>query len=112
MSDLLRGGHAGESPYRYGPGMRYSFAGRYSDDCFRHLRVPGGPLPDRCAWSLEILRQRNKESERAREIIAMIEAAEARDEADARYLAMRRQAFAAILYGVVIIVLVIAAAGG
>ena len=91
MSDPLAGGHAGESPYRYDPAARLSLTMGYSDDCFRHLRVPGGPLPDRCAWSLEILRQHNKESERAREMIAMINAAEARGEADARYLAMRRR---------------------
>jgi len=54
--------------------------------------------------------------ERDRQVQQMIDAAIARGEAlrEARalYRAQRRQALAAILYGVVIMVLVIAAAGG
>ena len=46
------------------------------------------------------------------QIFAAVEAARARQLAEARYSEQRRQALAAILYGVVIMVLVIAAAGG
>jgi hypothetical protein len=45
-------------------------------------------------------------------VLATIDAAEARLEAQALYRAQRRQALTAILYGVVIMILVIAAAGG
>jgi len=45
------------------------------------------------------------------QIFAAVEVARARQLAEARYSEQRRQALAAILYGVVIMVLVIAAAG-
>jgi len=46
------------------------------------------------------------------QIFAAVEVARARQLAEARYSEQRRQALAAILYGVVIMILVIAASGG
>lgn len=67
---------------------------------------------NRCAWSLEIARERARVMEIDNQIFAAVEAARARQLAEARYSEQRRQALAAILYGVVIMVRVIAAAGG
>ena len=110
MSDLLAGGHAGESPYRYDPRdqLRLSYAFQPPDPD-RIARAY--PPRDRCAWSLEIIRERAREAERCRQVLATIDAAKARLAARVLYRAQRRQALAAILYGVVIMVLVIAAAG-
>ena len=67
---------------------------------------------NRCAWSLEIVRRHAGVMEIDNQIFAAAEAARARQLAEARYSEQRRQALAAILYGVVIMILVIAAAGG
>ena len=116
MSDLLAGGHAGESPYRYDPAARLSLTAGYSRDPLHDSRYPWWVPPcNRCAWSLEIVRERTREIERTRQLFVTIDAAIARGEslreARALYRAQRRQALTAILYGVVIMILVIAAAG-
>ena len=112
MRDLLDGGHAGESPYRHDPGARLSLTLGYGSDPFRDSRYPWRlPPRDRCAWSPEIARERARVMEIDNQIFAAVEAARARQLAEARYSEQRRQALAAILYGVVIMVLVIAAAG-
>ena len=115
MSDLLDGGHAGESPYRHDPRdqlqLSYAFQPPDPDRIARAY-----PPRDWCAWSLEIVRERTREIERTRQVLATIDAAIARGEslreARALYRAQRRQALTAILCGVVIMILVIAAAGG
>ena len=113
MSDLLRGGHAGESPYRYDPAARLSLTMGYARDPLYDSRYPWWLPPcNRCAWSLEIVRERTRVMEIDNQIFAAVEVARARQLAEARYSEQRRQALAAILYGVVIMVLVIAAAGG
>jgi len=113
VSDLLAGGHAGESPYRHDPAARLSLTMGYSRDPLHNSRYPWWlPPRDRCAWSLEIVRRRARVMEIDNQIFAAVEAARARQLAEARYSEQRRQALAAILYGVVIMVLVIAAAGG
>ena len=113
MSNPLAGGHAGESPYRYDPAARLSLTMGYSRDPLHNSRYPWWlPPRDRCAWSLEIVRRRARVMEIDNQIFAAVEAARARQLAEARYSEQRRQALAAILYGVVIMVLVIAAAGG
>ena len=111
MSDLLAGGHAGESPYRYDPRdqLRLSYAFQPPDPD-RIARTY--PPRDRCAWSLEIVRRHARVMEIDNQIFAAVEVARARQLAEARYSEQRRQALAAILYGEVIMVLVIAAAGG
>ena len=111
MSNPLAGGHAGEWPYRHDPRdqIRISYAFQPPDPD-RIARAY--PPRDRCAWSLEIVRRHAREMERDREFFAALEAAAEREQAEARYSEQRRQALAAILYGVVIMVLVIAAAGG
>ena len=110
MSNSLAGGHAGEWPHRHDPRdqlqLSYAFQPPDPDRIARAY-----PPRDWCAWSLEIIRERAREAERCRQVLATIDAAEARLEARALYRAQRRQALAAILYGVVIMVLVIAAAG-
>ena len=117
MSDPLAGGHAGESPYQYDPAARLSLTAGYSRDPLHDSRYPWWVPPcNRCAWSLEIVRERTREMDRCRQVLATIDAAIARGESlrEARglYRAQRRQALTAILYGVVIMILVIAAAGG
>ena len=111
MSNSLAGGHAGEWPHRHDPRdqLRLSYAFQPPDPD-RIARAY--PPRDRCAWSPEIIRERAREAERCRQVLATIDAAEARLEARALYRAQRRQALTAILYGVVIRILVIAAAGG
>ena len=58
---------------------------------------------NRCAWSLEIVRERTREIERTRQLFVTIDAAIARGgarrEAQALYQAQRRQALAAIIGG-------------
>ena len=111
MSDLLAGGHAGESPYRYDPAARLQLSYAFQPpDPDRIARAY--PPRDWCAWSLEIVRRHARVMEIDNQIFAAVEAARARQLAEARYSEQRRQALAAILYGVVIMVLVIAAAGG
>ena len=113
MSDPLAGGHAGESPYRYDPAARLSLTAGYARDPLYDSRYPWWlPPRDRCAWSPEIARERARVMEIDNQIFAAVEVARARQLAEARYSEQRRQALAAILYGVVIMVLVIAAAGG
>jgi hypothetical protein len=111
VSNSLAGGHAGEWPHRHDPRdqLRLSYAFQPPDPD-RIARAY--PPRDRCAWSPEIIRERAREAERCRQVLATIDAAEARLEARALYRAQRRQALTAILYGVVIMILVIAAAGG
>ena len=111
MSNSLAGGHAGEWPHRHDPRdqLRLSYAFQPPDPD-RIARAY--PPRDRCAWSLEIVRERAREAERGRQVLATIDAAEARLAARVLYRAQRRQALTAILYGVVIMILVIAAAGG
>lgn len=110
--DILEGGNAGKWPYRYGdPRDRFSLT--LGSDPYAHLRDPWYlPPRDRCAWSPEIVRRHARVMEIDNQIFAAVEAARARQLAEARYSEQRRQALAAILYGVVIMVLVIAAAGG
>ena len=113
MSDPLAGGHAGESPYRYDPAARLSLTMGYARDPLYDSRYPWWLPPcNRCAWSPEIARERARVMEIDNQIFAAVEVARARQLAEARYSEQRRQALAAILYGVVIMVLVIAAAGG
>ena len=117
MRDPLAGGHAGESPYQYDPAARLSLTAGYSRDPLHDSRYPWWVPPcNRCAWSLEIARKRTLEMDRCRQVLATIDAAIARGESlrEARglYRAQRRQALAEILHGVVIMILVIAAAGG
>ena len=111
MNDLLDGGHAGESPYRYGLGLRCSLSAGYPCDPLRDYLYPWRLAPrDRCVWSLEIVRRQARDAERDRRIFAAIAAAEARLEAMALYRAQRRQAIVAIAGGLAIVVLVIATA--
>jgi len=111
VSDLLDGGHAGESPYRHDPRdqlqLSYAFQPPDPDRIARAY-----PPRDWCAWSLEIVRRHARVMEIDNQIFAAVEAARARQLAEARYSEQRRQALTAILYGVVIMILVIAAAGG
>ena len=73
MSDLLDGGHAGESPYRHDPDARLSLTLGYGSDPFRDSRHPWRlPPRDRCAWSPEIIRERAREAERCRQVLATI----------------------------------------
>lgn len=111
MSNSLAGGHAGERPHRHDPRdqLRLSYAFQPPDPG-RIARAY--PPRDRCAWSLEIVRRHAREMEIDNQIFAAVEAARARQLAEARYSEQRRQALTAILYGVVIMILVIAAAGG
>ena len=112
MSDPLAGGHAGESPYRHDPDARLSLTLEYPGVPLRYTRYPWWLPPcDRCAWSPEIVCRHARVMEIDNQIFAAVEAARARQLAEARYSEQRRQALAAILYGVVIMVLVIAAAG-
>ena len=69
MRDLLAGGHAGESPYRYDPAARLSLTMGYSRDPLHDSRYPWWlPPRDRCAWSPEIARKRTREMERDRQV--------------------------------------------
>jgi hypothetical protein len=115
VSDLLDGGHAGESPYRYDPAARLSLTAGYSRDPLHDSRYPWWVPPcNRCAWSLEIVRERTREIERTRQLFVTIEAAIARGEAlrgaQALYRAQRRQTLTAIIGGLLVVVLVVAAA--
>ena len=111
MSNSLAGGHAGEWPYRHDPRdqlqLSYAFQPPDPDRIARAY-----PPRDRCAWSPEIVRRHARVMEIDNQIFAAVEAARARQLAEARYSEQRRQALTAILYGVVIMILVIAAAGG
>jgi len=110
--DILEGGNAGKWPYRYGdPRDRFSLT--LGSDPYAHLRDPWYlPPRDRCEWSPEIARDRERTRRRTEVIFARNDVSDRRREAEARCREQRRQALAAILYGVVIMVLVIAAAGG
>ena len=111
MRDLLGGGHAGESPYRHDPGARLSLTLGYGSDPFRDSRYPWRlPPRDRCAWSPEIIRERAREAEQCRQVLATIDTAKARLAARVLYRAQRRQTLAAIAGGLAIVVLVIATA--
>jgi hypothetical protein len=115
VSDLLAGGHAGESPYRYDPAARLSLTAGYSRDPLHDSRYPWWVPPcNRCAWSLEIVRERTREIERTRQLFVTIDAAiawgEALRGAQALYRAQRRQALTAIIGGLLVVVLVVAAA--
>ena len=111
MSDPLAGGHAGESPYRYDPAARLSLTMGYSRDPLHDSRYPWWVPPcNRCAWSPEIARERTREIERTRQLFVTIDAAEARLAAQALYEAQRRQALTAIIGGLLVMILVIAAA--
>ncbi len=113
MRDLLDGGHAGESPYRRDPGdqLRLSYAFQPPDPD-RIARAY--PPRDRCAWSLEIVRERTREIERTRQLFVTIDAAIARGEslreARALYRAQRRQALTAIIGGLIVLILAVVAA--
>jgi len=79
VRDLLGGGHAGESPYRHDPGARLSLTLGYPGVPLRYTRYPWWlPPRDRCAWSPEIVRERAREVERCRQVLATIDAAKAR----------------------------------
>ncbi len=111
--DLLEGGNWWKTSDS--PGSRSCFdpIGKFSYFEWRYVRYPWWlPPRDRCAWSLEIVRRHARVMEIDNQIFAAVEVARARQLAEARYSEQRRQALAAILYGVVIMVLVIAAAGG
>lgn len=115
MRDPLAGGHAGESPYRYDPAARLSLTAGYSRDPLHDSRYPWWVPPcNRCAWSLEIVRERTREIERTRQLFVTIDAAiawgEALRGAQALYRAQRRQALTAIIGGLLVVVLVVAAA--
>ena len=113
MSDLLDGGHAGESPYRHDPRdqlqLSYAFQPPDPDRIARAY-----PPRDRCAWSLEIVRERTREIERTRQLFVTIDAAIARGEslreARALYRAQRRQALTAIIGGLLVLILAVVAA--
>ena len=111
MSDPLAGGHAGESPYRYDPAARLSLTAGYARDPLYDSRYSWWlPPRDRCAWSPEIARKRTREIERTRQLFVTIDAAEARLATQALYEAQRRQALTAIIGGLLVMILVIAAA--
>ena len=100
--DLLQGGNAGKWSYRYGdPRDRFALTLGLRDP-YVDMRDPWWlPPRDRCAWSLEIVRERTREIERTRQLFVTIDAAiargEARREAQALYQAQRRQALTAII---------------
>ena len=74
---IKAGGHAGESPYRYDPADRLQLSYAFQPpDPDRIARAY--PPRDRCAWSPEIIRERAREAERCRQVLATIDAAEAR----------------------------------
>jgi hypothetical protein len=108
VSDLLDGGHAGESPYRHDPRdqlqLSYAFQPPDPDRIARAY-----PPRDWCAWSLEIVRRHARVMEIDNQIFAAVEAARARQLAEARYSEQRRQALTAIAGGLLLVVLVIAA---
>lgn len=82
MTDPLAGGHAGESPYRYDPAARLSLTMGYARDPLHNSRYPWWlPPRDRCAWSPEIVRERAREAEQCRQVLATIDTANARLEA-------------------------------
>jgi len=107
--DPLQGGHAGEWPYRYGdPGDRFGLT--LGPDPYRHTRDPWWlPPRDRCEWSLEIARDRERTRRRTDALFARTDAADRRREAEGRYQTQRRQALTAIAGGLLLVVLVIAA---
>ena len=111
MSNPLAGGHAGESPYRHDPAARLSLTAGYARDPLHDSRYPWWlPPRDRCAWSPEIVCRHARLMEIDNQIFAAVEAARARQLAEARYSEQRRQALAAIIGGLLVMILVIAAA--
>jgi len=109
VRDLLDGGHAGESPYRRDPGdqLRLSYAFQPPDPD-RIARAY--PPRDWCAWSPEIARERARVMEIDNQIFAAVEAARARQLAEARYSEQRRQALTAIIGGLLVLILAVVAA--
>ena len=65
---------------------------------------------NRCAWSLEIVRRHARVMEIDNQIFAAVEAARARQLAEARYSEQRRQALTAIVGGLLVMILVVATA--
>ena len=110
MSNPLAGGHAGEWPYRHDPRdqLRLSYAFQPPDPD-RIARAH--PPRDWCAWSPEIVCRHARVMEIDNQIFAAVEAARARQLAEARYSEQRRQALAAIAGGLLIMALVIATVG-
>ena len=78
--DLLQGGNAGKWSYRYGdPRDRFALTLGLRDP-YVDMRDPWWlPPRDRCAWSLEIVRERTREIERTRQLFVTIDAAIARE---------------------------------
>jgi len=109
VRDPLAGGHAGESPYRYDPRdqlqLSYAFQPPDPDRIARAY-----PPRDWCAWSLEIVRRRARVMEIDNQIFAAVEAARARQLAEARYSEQRRQALTAIIGGLLVLILAVVAA--
>ena len=109
MSNPLAGGHAGECPHRHDPRdqlqLSYAFQPPDPDRIARAY-----PPRDWCAWSLEIVRRRARVMEIDNQIFAAVEAARARQLAEARYSEQRRQALAAIIGGLLVLILAVVAA--
>ena len=106
MSNSLAGGHAGEWPHRHDPRdqlqLSYAFQPPDPDRIARAY-----PPRDRCAWSLEIVRERAREAERCLQVLATIDAAKVWLAARILCRAQRRQALAAIAGGLLIMILVL-----
>ncbi len=109
MSNPLAGGHAGECRHRHDPRdqlqLSYAFQPPDPDRIARTY-----PPRDWCAWSLEIVRRRARVMEIDNQIFAAVEAARAQQLAEARYSEQRRQALAAIIGGLLILILAVVAA--
>jgi len=109
VSNPLAGGHAGECPHRHDPRdqlqLSYAFQPPDPDRIARAY-----PPRDWCAWSLEIVRRRARVMEIDNQIFAAVEAARARQLAEARYSEQRRQALAAIIGGLLVLILAVVAA--
>ena len=106
--DLLEGGNWWKTSDS--PGSRSCFdpIGKFSYFEWRYVRYPWGlPPRDRCAWSLEIVRERAREAERCLQVLATIDAAKVWLAARILCRAQRRQALAAIAGGLLIMILVL-----
>ena len=103
--------YPGMGSFRYAPGMRCaSTAGCLPDPLCDLGYTWWQPRSDRCAWSPEIARKRTREMERDRQVLATIDAAETLRLARGLYRAQRRQTLVAIVGGLLVMILVIAAA--